>query len=249
MTELLDSGVPREALAHTGFLLIALAFIVRDALVLHSRAIVAYCFFIGFASLATGGPAWHLIGWYVLFLAINGWQVARLLHERHFTHPTAEEKALTGLAFPALDACAVRRLIRRGRWLTLAAGDVLTRQGRQSDSLFVLLEGTIQVTIDGNIVCELQPGQFVGEIGFITGNPATATAVVVSDGARALAWDRCMLSREAARKPELRAIIQSALGADLASKIAEHTIRVHRGGATFDAEAETPGYYGSRFAA
>lgn len=228
MTDLLDLAFPRELLAHAGFLLIALAFIVRDALVLHSRAIVAYCFFIGFASLATGGPAWHLIVWYLLFLGINGWQVARLLHERHFDRLTDDEERLMALAFPALDKCAAKRLMRRGRWVDLAPGTRLTLQKQLSDDLFLLLEGEAEIWLDGSRVCGLGPGQFVGEIGFVAKAPATATAIAGSTGVRALAWDQATLRRDAARNGALDAAIHTALGADLARKIADQTLDVIR---------------------
>lgn len=226
MMDIVEIIVRREALAHTGFLLVALAFIVRDPLALHFRAVVAYCLFVGFASSAPGGPIWHLIGWYVVFLAINGGQVARLVHERHFDRLSAKEKSLIKLAFPALGRCAAKRLIRRGHWMTLRAGDLLTEQGQSPKWIYAILEGRIQVSVNGARVCDLGPGQFVGEIGFVNNGTATATTVVASDGARVLAWNQCRLRRDAGRSGELRGAIFAALGADLARKTAEQTVRV-----------------------
>jgi CRP-like cAMP-binding protein len=240
MSELIETAMQREALAHAGFALIALAFIVRDPLVLHSRAIAAYGLFIGFAALAQAGPAWHLIGWYVLFLAINGGQVLRIVRERHFDRMTAEEAALAALAFPAMERCVARRLIRRGTWETLAAGEVLTAEGRFSDRLFAVLEGAVRIEAAGQVVCDLGPGQFVGEIGFIARCPATATAVAGSGTVRVLAWRQEELRCGAARHAGLRAALDAAIGADLARKIAGHTVQVTRAGAEGTAPSARP---------
>lgn len=226
MTDVLDIVLHRELLAHSGFVLVALAFIVHDKLVLHLRAVMAYCFFVGFASTATGGPIWHLIGWYVLFLAINIWQAVHLARERYFETLSADEKSLVGLVFPALDKCAAKKFMQKGEWLTLREGDVLTEQGRAPEYIYAVLDGEVRISVDGKPVCELGPGQFVGEIGFISNGKATATTTAAADGVRVLAWRQSDLRRHADRSEELRGVIFTALGADLARKVAQHTVRI-----------------------
>ncbi|MBV9952596.1 MAG: cyclic nucleotide-binding domain-containing protein [Acidimicrobiia bacterium] len=63
---------------------------------------------------------------------------------------------------------------------TLAAGDLLTRQGDPADGLFVLLDGMVSVDVDGRDVGELGPGAVVGERAMLEGGTRTATLRAVT---------------------------------------------------------------------
>jgi CRP-like cAMP-binding protein len=69
--------------------------------------------------------------------------------------------------------------------IVVPAGTVLFRQGDPSDSMFVLAEGRIRLTLGtGAEVREigtLGPGDFFGEISLLTGAQRTATAEVIED--------------------------------------------------------------------
>jgi CRP-like cAMP-binding protein len=51
----------------------------------------------------------------------------------------------------------------------------LTREGAGGFEFIVLVEGAADVVRNGRVVNELGPGDFVGEIALITGQPRTAT--------------------------------------------------------------------------
>ena len=51
----------------------------------------------------------------------------------------------------------------------------LTREGTSGKEFLVLVEGEADVLRDGNLVAGLGPGDFVGEIALVTGEPRTAT--------------------------------------------------------------------------
>ena len=56
------------------------------------------------------------------------------------------------------------------------------QQGDHSHSLFVLLSGKVQLSIQGNgVVFEASPGDFFGEIGFISQGLRAASARTLSD--------------------------------------------------------------------
>ncbi len=67
------------------------------------------------------------------------------------------------------------------------AGQALVRQGEAGDSLFVLREGLLSVTIakpdgGGEIeVAQLAPGSFLGEMSLLTGAPRSATVTPITD--------------------------------------------------------------------
>lgn len=59
--------------------------------------------------------------------------------------------------------------------LDLPAGRELTHEGTTGKEFVVLVEGEADVTRDGSLIAGLGPGDFVGEIALVTGQPRTAT--------------------------------------------------------------------------
>ena len=68
----------------------------------------------------------------------------------------------------------------------VSAGTAVVCQGDPGDSLFVLKEGLLAVTITGSdgldtMVGQILPGQFFGEMSLLTGAPRSATVIATSD--------------------------------------------------------------------
>ncbi|GEM_PF-3361671 len=75
---------------------------------------------------------------------------------------------------------------RQGRRQLFAGGAVLMRQGAESDCLHILVKGEVKVERDDGaghsfVLAELQPGDIVGEMGVLHGDPRTATVTAVSE--------------------------------------------------------------------
>jgi CRP-like cAMP-binding protein len=74
-------------------------------------------------------------------------------------------------------------LAQVGQWTTqldLPEGKVLGRQGSVAYEFFVIEDGTAVVTIDGERVTELGPGDFFGEIGLLESDRRTATVTATT---------------------------------------------------------------------
>jgi len=137
---------------------------------------------------------------------------------------TADERQLRALAFPALDQLTLKRLLRQGAWLRLDPDTVLTEAGSPPERLYVVFDGQVGVRRDGDMLATVGPGHFVGEMAFITGAPASADTAA-DTAVRAFAWDQRALRQSCRRRPELREAIYSAIGPDLARKIADTSDR------------------------
>jgi CRP/FNR family transcriptional regulator, cyclic AMP receptor protein len=59
--------------------------------------------------------------------------------------------------------------------LSLSGERELTREGERGKDFVVLVEGEADVLRDGRLVAGLGPGDFLGEIALVTGEPRTAT--------------------------------------------------------------------------
>ncbi|MDP1818557.1 MAG: cyclic nucleotide-binding domain-containing protein [Acidimicrobiales bacterium] len=62
----------------------------------------------------------------------------------------------------------------------LKAGAALTQQGEEADAIYLLLDGVIQVQVDGEEIAALGPGALIGERAVLEGGRRTATLVAVS---------------------------------------------------------------------
>ena len=61
------------------------------------------------------------------------------------------------------------------------AGTVIAREGEPGVGLFIIAEGTAEVTIGGKKKIMLGPGDFFGEIALLDGGPRTATVTAITD--------------------------------------------------------------------
>ncbi len=114
----------------------------------------------------------------------------------------------------------------RAKVLNLIRGAVLVRQNTLSDSVFVVVSGRFEVWVEGRDqpINEIGVGEPIGEIGFFSGAPRTATIVAARDSV-VLELDRPSFDTVAREVP---AIYQTLLSA-LARRVAGNSTRVdHR---------------------
>jgi NTE family protein len=71
------------------------------------------------------------------------------------------------------------------RWMHLAGGQTLMRQGEPGDALYLLVSGRLRVYIEEGdqrrIVREIPRGEVVGEMSLISDAPRSATVVAIRD--------------------------------------------------------------------
>ena len=65
--------------------------------------------------------------------------------------------------------------------LELPAGRVLITEGSSGHEMFVVTDGTLDVTADGEHLAEIGPGEFVGEMALLTHCPRNATVTATTD--------------------------------------------------------------------
>lgn len=218
-----------EVLIHASFLLIGCAFLFRNILWLRVLAILSNLCVLAAAYRAGMGPNWIIVAWAAAFVAINAGHTTWLLYERYFTRLTEEEKRLFETAFQELDPVSVRKLLRLGTWQQIEDRATLVWQGVHLDRLQLIAEGEACVLLGGRIAARLKVGRFVGEIAYLSGEPATAT-VTANSPVKCMVWEKQDLERACKRRPELLQVLQAAVGRDLAGKIASHNLAASEAG-------------------
>jgi CRP-like cAMP-binding protein len=88
----------------------------------------------------------------------------------------AEELGRVSL-FSDLSDDDVRAVATYADEVTVSEGKHLVDEGGYAYDLFVIVEGTAQVLVGGNVVAELGPGDFFGESGVIEKTERNATVI------------------------------------------------------------------------
>ncbi len=213
-----SGDIATDTLLHGAYFLTALAFLVRDVLWLRLLAISANALAITAGLRAGMGMLDEMQYWFVLLIAINMVHAGLLVYERRLMRLTPDEQRLHANAFAAMDRTAVRKLLRAGQWCSMKDGDILANQGERPERLTLISEGRADVMLGQRQIAELGTGRFICEISFITQQPANAT-VRARGPLRCLSWERAALERRLARDPELCAVMNAAIGSNLATKI------------------------------
>ncbi|MCX5571579.1 Crp/Fnr family transcriptional regulator [Kaistia nematophila] len=210
--------------AHIGYLLFAVSMFLTNIFWLRILLIVSLAFQIVYFTMA-GGALYTGIGWNIVFILINAYRLVSLMQARrrlgkatggHLLGAGADEVVID--AANSLDDTQIEELIRLGEVYDLAPGAPLTTEGEPVDWFYLVTAGHAVVMVDDAEVARIHPGEFVGEISFLTGIAATAT-VRASERLTVIALDREKLARACAEDARLSAAVHQVIGNALARKL------------------------------
>jgi NTE family protein len=109
--------------------------------------------------------------------------------------------------FEDLDRSTLAAIQGELHWLTLPGGAALFYEGEPSTSLYVVTSGCLGIMIEGGeggprMIGQIRAGETVGEMGLISGDPRSATAIALRD-TELLALDKDCYEGLVARHPGL----------------------------------------------
>ena len=85
--------------------------------------------------------------------------------------------------FALVSENSLGELIRIGEIQAFASGSILIREREAGQPVWMLIEGTLDALIEGEMVNHLStPGEVFGQISAVSFTPATATVRMASDG-------------------------------------------------------------------
>jgi CRP/FNR family cyclic AMP-dependent transcriptional regulator len=127
-----------------------------------------------------------------------------------FSHDTKADALGRCPFFAELSRKELIELAKATEDLEVDAGKTLTRQGESGREFFVIVEGRVAVSKDGEEIRTLGPGDFFGEIALLEDRPRTAT-VTAQSPLRFFVLTRQSFRSLLAHQPELEQKVNAAL--------------------------------------
>lgn len=116
-------------------------------------------------------------------------------------------------------------LLRHGDRRRFQDGDVLIYEGEPSDALYIVLEGSVSISVDGiGVVAERGVGEIVGEMSFVDSHPPSATVSVKGD-ALTLSLDKLDLQEELRMNAAFAARFYRALAMFLSDSLRQSNVQ------------------------
>ena len=203
---------------HLAFGLIAFSFLVKDILYLRLVSVLASLFSVFYNYTIPIEPMWLAINWNIVFIVVNIYHIAVLIYEKRPVQMSPKYKELYETMFKDMTPVEFLKITKIADWVHFKEGEVVTQQKHTVDTLNLIYNGTVNVTVDGSKVAQLKDGQFVGEMSFLTVKPATATCVV-KHATELLVWPQKEFKDLLKRNPSLYFTIQSLLSAQVSSAL------------------------------
>ena len=202
---------------HVSYTLIAVSYWLTDIYWLRVTAVIGLFFEIIYFRFS-GGNMHAGIGWDVIFILINLYQIYRLVAERRMLAKVHDLHLLKQGVFSGLEDGQLARLIPSGSWKNFEPGSVLVREGEKVGQLVLVCAGEADVAVRGESVARIAGGSFVGEMAFATGHPASAT-VTAARSLRAFVFEMQGLRRLVGEDESVASALHTVIGRDLAAKL------------------------------
>ncbi len=202
-----------DLLIHAANVLYLFAFMVRDILWLRILTVVAAACLIPYFYFRPE-PLLAPIYWNLAFTALNIFWIVRLLLERRPVKLSEEEQRLCELVFRTMRPREMIKILKLASWHSAVAGECFVERGKLLDRLIVIYSGKACVEVDGKNVTELQPGQFIGSISYVTEETAPAN-IVSLEPTRYVSWPKSKLQDFMKLNPDLHTALKTTLAIDL----------------------------------
>ena len=137
-----------------------------------------------------------------------------------FPHDTKVDALGKAPLFAELSKQELGELAKATEDLEVEEGKVLTREGDLGREFFVIVEGDVSVTQDGNEIRRLGPGDFFGEIALIYENARRTATVTSASHLRFFVLTRqsfrSLLEHQPQIEDKVMAVLEERLGSDSA---------------------------------
>ncbi len=156
--------------------------------------------------------------WQSAFVLVNAFHLLLLYRARKPVPLTAQETLVKSIVFRHLTTRETAAVLKPAEWHTAVEGDKLLSQNQSPGSLYLLYAGKIEIRQNGVVVAHRGPGSFIGEIGYMTGEAASAD-VFFTEQSRFVEWNIQALKTFLGKKHNLKTAFESLLAVNVANKL------------------------------
>jgi CRP-like cAMP-binding protein len=156
--------------------------------------------------------------WETIFVLVNVIQLLIIWYYEHHHRFDDEHQHFADNMPDSVDRSAIKRLLDQSDLKRLQPGAILTTEGQPVTELVYIADGIVKIEHADRVVAICGPGDYIGELSFLSGKPASATATVVKP-TRALVFDQAKLATSIGNDAQLRRTLESALNRNLAGKL------------------------------
>ncbi|MGV3490111.1 MAG: Crp/Fnr family transcriptional regulator [Devosia sp.] len=207
---------PVTLFGHFTYFLLIVSMLMRRMVLLRLFAVSAGIAKIIYRSVFLFDPVSIL--WESIFTLVNVIQLFLIWYYEHHHRFADDHKHFADNMPDDVDRRAIKRLLDLADLERFAPDTTLTDEGQPVQRLVYIADGIVKIEHAGRLVAICGPGDYIGELSFLSGKPATATATVVKP-TRALVFDQQKLTASISADPQLRRTLESALNRNLAGKL------------------------------
>lgn len=156
--------------------------------------------------------------WETMLVTVNVAQLALIWWDNRKRNFSPATEQFLSTFEPKLGNAAAAALVKAGVWREAGPGAVLTTQGLPLNGLIYVSSGEVKIDVGGTQVGTCSTGDFLGEMTWQSGKPATGTATAATLVSY-LVFDRKRLQRLLSKKPELKFALQTSFNHNLSQKL------------------------------
>jgi hypothetical protein len=214
----LTSGLtdPVILFGHFTYLLLIISMLMRRMAWLRALAIASGLAKIVYRGFFVFDPV--SVVWEVIFVAVNIGQLLILwYYERHHAFEEHQKHFVSSMP-PDIERHSIKRLLELSTTREIEAGTLLTTEGQPVPELIFVSKGVAVVEKQGAAVAACGPGDYVGEMSFLTGRPASATARAFKP-MTVVVFDQEKLKAAIDSDPGIRRAMEASLNLNLVGKL------------------------------
>jgi len=148
------------------------AYVLRNILWLRILLVAAAIIYI-FSGVQLGITS--MIGWNSAYLAINLFHITFLLLDKVTINLPEDTRAIYHQYFSSLSTREFKKLIMDNKFRTYRNQEIISEL-EIPDRLFIVLSGKVNIIKKNNAIASLRAGDFIGEMSFLSKEPASASA-------------------------------------------------------------------------
>ena len=156
-------------------------------------------------------------GWTIIFIVINLVQIMIIFRERRELLIPEQIRDLYENIFHTKTSREFLNFWNKGKLMHIN-NEILINKGNNQKNLMLVLNGNAEVIRNDKKIATLERGQFIAEISYITGKPASAD-VMVTDDLTYYVWDGKILEGLRKSHPTMMNKLDRILTLDMAGKL------------------------------